>query len=94
VSKFCYDELMTLVSAPRWTKDVGRAKSALLVGNSRAISGRSSTRSVFGCSIAGVKADWHKVVGSQGNFITSDLRMPAVGEKPIIGKAPASVPAR
>jgi hypothetical protein len=39
-------EPMILVSAPRWTENVGCAKSAHLVGNSRAISGRSSIRSV------------------------------------------------
>ena len=46
VSKSRYGELMISVSASRCTENVGRAKSAHLVDNSRAISGRNSIRSV------------------------------------------------
>jgi hypothetical protein len=51
---------MILVSAPRWTENVGRAKSALLVGNSRAISGRNSiaaSDSLIGSFASGVTKD-------------------------------------
>ena len=44
---------MILVSALRWTENVGRAKSTHLVGGPRAISGRSSIRSVK-------RSDWRR----------------------------------